>query len=175
MPIIQNVDLYGNLKLYESPVRAVYNDGTYGRTGQGMLEGRTFGTSPTCDFSMEVGGVSIAQPTGIYDAAALTDHFVAGDGRANENIALTSMHHLFHSEHNRLAVEVRKLCLFVFRTHVPCCCYTVVTLLSRCWYTVITQLLSYWHTAATLLLHCCHTVVTLLLQGGRNADYTRAS
>jgi Ca2+-binding RTX toxin-like protein len=30
---------------------------------------------------------------------AVGDHFIAGDGRANENIGLTSIHHVFHMEH----------------------------------------------------------------------------
>ncbi len=38
-----------------------------------------------------------------YDDEMLGAHFMAGDGRVNENIALTSVHHVFHSEHNRLA------------------------------------------------------------------------
>ena len=41
-----------------------------------------------------------------YDDEMLGAHFVAGDGRINENIGLTSIHHVFHSEHNRLAVEM---------------------------------------------------------------------
>ena len=28
------------------------------------------------------------------------DHYIAGDGRANENVALTTIHHVFHEEHN---------------------------------------------------------------------------
>jgi Ca2+-binding RTX toxin-like protein len=31
---------------------------------------------------------------------AIGDHYVAGDGRVNENIALTSVHHIFHMEHD---------------------------------------------------------------------------
>ncbi|MEP7194343.1 MAG: peroxidase family protein, partial [Actinomycetota bacterium] len=42
------------------------------------------------------------QPPGTYDDELLNAHFVAGDGRVNENIALTSIHQVFHSEHNRL-------------------------------------------------------------------------
>jgi hypothetical protein len=37
-----------------------------------------------------------------YDAALLEAHFVTGDGRGNENIALTAVHSVFHAEHNRL-------------------------------------------------------------------------
>src|SRR5262249_27245325 len=42
------------------------------------------------------------QPPGTYDGDLLDAHFVTGDGRGNENIALTMVHNLFHSEHNRL-------------------------------------------------------------------------
>ena len=41
-----------------------------------------------------------------YDPTLLNDHFVTGDGRGNENIALTAVHTIFHSEHNRLANEI---------------------------------------------------------------------
>ena len=39
---------------------------------------------------------------GTYDDELLAEHFMAGDGRVNENIGLTAVHHVFHSEHNRL-------------------------------------------------------------------------
>ncbi|GER23390.1 hypothetical protein NCCP1664_18860 [Zafaria cholistanensis] len=42
------------------------------------------------------------QPAGTYDDEMLNAHFVAGDGRVNENIGLTAVHQVFHSEHNRL-------------------------------------------------------------------------
>jgi len=32
--------------------------------------------------------------------ASVGDHYVAGDGRVNENFGLTSIHHVFHEEHN---------------------------------------------------------------------------
>ena len=41
-----------------------------------------------------------------YDDEMLNAHFITGDGRGNENIALTAIHNLFHSEHNRLAVDI---------------------------------------------------------------------
>ena len=44
---------------------------------------------------------------GFYDDELLDVHYMAGDGRGNENIGLTTVHHVFHSEHNRL-VDVTK-------------------------------------------------------------------
>ncbi|MDZ4294024.1 MAG: peroxidase family protein [Hydrogenophaga sp.] len=43
---------------------------------------------------------------GTYDDELLAEHFVAGDGRANENIGLTSIHDVFHAEHNRVLEEI---------------------------------------------------------------------
>ena len=42
-----------------------------------------------------------------YDDELLNAHFLTGDGRGNENIGLTAVHTIFHSEHNRL-VEAYK-------------------------------------------------------------------
>ncbi len=42
-----------------------------------------------------------------YDDEMLNAHFITGDGRGNENIGLTSVHSVFHSEHNRM-VEADK-------------------------------------------------------------------
>ncbi|MEE9570932.1 MAG: peroxidase family protein, partial [Gammaproteobacteria bacterium] len=48
---------------------------------------------------------------GTYDDELLDAHFVTGDGRANENIALTTVHHVFHAEHNRLVDETKAVLL----------------------------------------------------------------
>ena len=40
-----------------------------------------------------------------YDDELLNEHFLTGDGRGNENIALTAVHATFHAEHNRLVAE----------------------------------------------------------------------
>jgi Ca2+-binding RTX toxin-like protein len=37
-----------------------------------------------------------------YDDEMLNAHFITGDGRGNENIGLTAVHSIFHSEHNRI-------------------------------------------------------------------------
>ncbi|MGB7655427.1 MAG: peroxidase family protein, partial [Novosphingobium sp.] len=61
------------------------------------------------DFSIMAppSGNIIPQPgTNLHDAvseilmASVGDHYIAGDGRVNENFGLTSIHHVFHEEHN---------------------------------------------------------------------------
>ena len=49
----------------------------------------------------------MAQPVGTYDNELLDRHFITGDGRGNENIALTTVHTIFHSEHNRLVEDYK--------------------------------------------------------------------
>lgn len=43
---------------------------------------------------------------GQYNEALLAAHYVSGDHRANENVGLTAMHHIFHEEHNLQAEAV---------------------------------------------------------------------
>lgn len=51
-----------------------------------------------------IGGSAI--PKDLQDAVndvmldSVGDHYIAGDGRVNENFGLTSIHHVFHEEHN---------------------------------------------------------------------------
>lgn len=46
-----------------------------------------------------------------YDDELLDAHYIVGDGRGNENIGLTAVHHVFHSEHNRLVEHVKEVVL----------------------------------------------------------------
>jgi len=46
---------------------------------------------------------------GTYDDELLDRHFITGDGRGNENIGLTTVHTVFHAEHNRKVQEVKDL------------------------------------------------------------------
>lgn len=46
---------------------------------------------------------------GTYDNELLDRHFITGDGRGNENIGLTTVHTIFHAEHNRKVDEVKDL------------------------------------------------------------------
>ena len=48
---------------------------------------------------------------GSYDNELLDAHFIAGDGRVNENIGLTAVHHVFHAEHNRLVDHTKETVL----------------------------------------------------------------
>ncbi len=48
-----------------------------------------------------------SQPPGTYDDEMLNAHFTCGDGRCNENIALSAIHQIFHSEHNRLINDIK--------------------------------------------------------------------
>ena len=48
---------------------------------------------------------------GTYDNELLDAHYIAGDGRVNENIGLTAVHAIFHSEHNRLVQHTQDVVL----------------------------------------------------------------
>ena len=59
------------------------------------------------------GGVPSGSVPGVtcYDNELLDAHFMAGDGRVNENIALTAIHQIFHSEHDRLVDDMKNTIL----------------------------------------------------------------
>ena len=46
-------------------------------------------------------------PPSVYDDELLDAHFITGDGRGNENIGLTAIHTIFHSEHDRLVDDIK--------------------------------------------------------------------
>lgn len=46
-----------------------------------------------------------------YDNELLDAHYVTGDGRGNENMGLSAIHHVFHSEHNRLVDHTKDVIL----------------------------------------------------------------
>ncbi|MEQ1694213.1 MAG: peroxidase family protein [Hyphomicrobiaceae bacterium] len=50
--------------------------------------------------------------------ASVGDHYIAGDGRVNENFGLTSIHHVFHEEHN-FQVENLKTWIYAHDTNNP--------------------------------------------------------
>jgi len=56
-------------------------------------------------------GVGAAARGVSYDNELLDAHFIAGDGRANENIGLTAIHDVFHAEHNRVLQDIKAMVL----------------------------------------------------------------
>jgi Ca2+-binding RTX toxin-like protein len=52
-------------------------------------------------------GLNAAGDLSGANAALLNAHFVAGDGRTNENIGLTAIHDIFHAEHNRVVEDIK--------------------------------------------------------------------
>lgn len=63
------------------------------------------------DGDIEIGLLNPGNNPLVYDNELLDAHFIAGDGRANENIGLTAVHHIFHSEHNRLVEHTKEIVL----------------------------------------------------------------
>ncbi|GAA1901965.1 peroxidase family protein [Lapillicoccus jejuensis] len=61
---------------------------------------------PVADADTTVSTAADPQPAGTYDDELLGAHFACGDGRCNENIALSAVHQVFHSEHDRLVDDI---------------------------------------------------------------------
>jgi len=53
-----------------------------------------------------INSASAAPSCTYYDNETLNLHLVAGDGRVNENIGLSAVHNVFHSEHNLLVQDI---------------------------------------------------------------------
>jgi len=66
-------------------------------------------TVKTPDADLDVNPVDQPRPSGTFDNELLDTHFTAGDGRVNENIALTAVHQIFHSEHDRLVDDIKRI------------------------------------------------------------------
>ncbi|PMZ88159.1 MULTISPECIES: peroxidase family protein [unclassified Pseudomonas] len=84
-------------------------------TGHAFLDDIAHNAAPVvvggvlqADADIAVGNAQPVGPGGnnlTYDNELLDAHYIAGDGRVNENIGLTTVHHVFHSEHNRLVQQ----------------------------------------------------------------------
>lgn len=82
------------------------------RTGHAFLDDIAHTAVPTAGLSPDADDVAGGQvAAGFYDNELLDAHYIAGDGRANENIGLTAVHHVFHSEHNRLVDHTKQVIL----------------------------------------------------------------
>lgn len=63
------------------------------------------------DGDITIGLANPGNGQAVYDNELLDAHFIAGDGRVNENIGLTAVHHVFHAEHNRLVEHTKSVVL----------------------------------------------------------------
>ncbi len=80
------------------------------RTGHAFLADIAHNAVPVgkiADGDITVGLANPNNGSTEYDNELLDAHFIAGDGRVNENIGLTAVHSIFHSEHNRLAEHTK--------------------------------------------------------------------
>jgi len=87
------------------------------RTGHAFLNDIAHNATPVvvggvlqADADTDVGNAQPVGPGGnnlTYDNELLDAHYIAGDGRVNENIGLTAVHAIFHSEHNRLVQQTK--------------------------------------------------------------------
>jgi Ca2+-binding RTX toxin-like protein len=66
-------------------------------------------------FSITATDPAIHAAVGEILMASVGDHYIAGDGRVNENFGLTSIHHIFHEEHN---YQVQNLIDAIYREDV---------------------------------------------------------
>ncbi|MCO6060363.1 heme peroxidase, partial [Pseudomonas sp. MOB-449] len=80
------------------------------RTGHAFLDDIAHSAVPVFSAGGGADGVPLTADDlnpAAYDAALLNAHYIAGDGRVNENIGLTAVHHVFHAEHNRLVQHTK--------------------------------------------------------------------
>ncbi|MFZ6048589.1 peroxidase family protein [Pseudomonas sp. CR3202] len=86
------------------------------RTGHAFLDDIAHAANPTgktadSDSATGLANADASATTGNYDNELLDAHYITGDGRGNENIGLTAVHHVFHSEHNRLVEHTKDVVL----------------------------------------------------------------
>ena len=111
--VVQNPD--GTTSLVEGDPLNPVGIADAARTGVAFIDDKNHNADPfdsqtgqllTADSDTDVGN----QPApGTYDNELLDAHYVAGDGRINENLGLTAVHEIFHSEHDRLVEQTKDL------------------------------------------------------------------
>ncbi|WP_306232807.1 peroxidase family protein [Agrococcus beijingensis] len=84
-------------------------------TGTAFLDDIAHGATPVFDANgnlvpqYDENGQPTTDILSGYNNVALGEHFIAGDGRVNENIGLTAVHAVFHAEHNRMVEQIEAL------------------------------------------------------------------
>ncbi len=103
-----------NNTLLEGAAGGVNIPGNVVRTGHAFLDDIAHTAAPrsasgvlkTPDADTVIGGTLAANE---YDNELLNAHFITGDGRGNENIGLSTVHTVFHAEHNRMVDFIENL------------------------------------------------------------------
>lgn len=86
------------------------------KTGQ-LTDGTHFGAAALSPWINPYTFAITAADPFVYNAVgkllmdSVGDHYIAGDGRANENFGLTSLHHVFHENHNVQLVNLENTIL----------------------------------------------------------------
>ncbi|WP_439114161.1 peroxidase family protein [Hydrogenophaga sp.] len=96
---VQNTDIALNTVILQANGQAVAGGNL--ATVRGELVLQTMGHAFLDDMDRSANPSSPS-----YNSALLGDHFIAGDGRINENIGLTAIQEVFHVEHNRLLNDI---------------------------------------------------------------------
>ncbi len=108
--VIKNPD--GTNHLVEGNLANPISTANAVRVGVAFINDMAHSASPTDDFGVALKPQAIVAPgatpaAGFYDSKLLDAHYAAGDGRVNENIGLTAVQNVFHSEHNRLIAQTK--------------------------------------------------------------------
>ena len=114
--LLRPIDANGVVTAVEgNPDGSVRTADGFVSTGHAFLDDIARNANPsagkTADTDTAISAASDSQPARTYDNELLDRHFITGDGRGNENYGLTSLHYIFHSEHNRQVDLVKGLVL----------------------------------------------------------------
>lgn len=109
----ERVDTDDDVLVEGNPSAPVRTTGA-AHTGHAFLDDIAHDAVPTgkvADGDLEVSLANLdgSDTSGNYDNELLDAHFITGDGRGNENVGLTAVHHIFHAEHNRLLNHMKDL------------------------------------------------------------------
>ena len=101
-------DAYGNLVLHNGHIQmAVFDAGTSGPSHFIDLDpANPITTAAAAGHGVAV-GAGVAFINDRSPTQSLDSHYIAGDGRANENIGLTAIHDIFLSEHERMVQQTK--------------------------------------------------------------------
>ncbi|HYZ61942.1 MAG TPA: peroxidase family protein, partial [Acetobacteraceae bacterium] len=85
-------------------------DGDYSKSAVTATQPGADGTPVSLALAVKYDAAVGGNPApGTYDNELLDAHYIAGDGRVNENIGLTAVHEVFHAEHNLQITQIKAL------------------------------------------------------------------